>query len=191
MQATTSRVQFLGRLVVAGAFALLVAGSGRAEAAEIFCPPDPTLDQLHVEYTVGTIECADWSGGPGNVTGWATPPEFPNAADGDLIYEGNSYPLIGDVSAGSGSAGTLALPLGDYLVLFKFGGGQNNPDWVIIGLDDSTGGSWDYSGPNGLSHVTVWGDPGTPQIPEPASLLLIGTGLVGAAAAKRRAAKKA
>jgi hypothetical protein len=126
------------------------------------------------------------------VTGWATPPDFPNAADDDLIYNGTSYPLIGDTNAGSGLSGTLNLgTIGDYLVLFKFGGGNNNPDWFILFLDDASTATWElFNGGNGLSHVTVWGDPGdTPQVPEPASLLLFGSGLLGAAAAKRRASK--
>lgn len=185
------RINSLVRLSLAGAVAMLVAG--QAEAATITCPNAPTGTYLEVDYTVGTISCADWQGNPGGVTGWVTPPDFPNAGDGDLTYNGIDYPLIGDTNAGNGGfSGTLNLgAIGDYLVLFKFGGGRNSPDWFILFLDNAAVAEWELkNGTNGLSHATVWGDPGdTPQVPEPASLLLFGSGLLGAAAAKRRAAK--
>jgi hypothetical protein len=185
------RINSLVRVSLAGAVAMLAAG--QAQAATITCPNAPSGTYLEVDYAIGTISCADWQGNPGGVTGWATPPDFPNAADGDLIYNGTTYALIGDTDAGSGLAGTLNLgAIGDYLVLFKFGGGRNNPDWFILFLDDASTAEWELkNGSNGLSHATVWGDPGVPQVPEPASLLLFGSGLLGAAAARRRASKKA
>ena len=191
MQASRLRVQDFVKFFLAIVFAIVAAD--RAEAATILCPNNTAVTYLEVEYTVGTITCADWEDNPGGVTGWESDgPDFPNNSDDPLTYNGVDYPLLdGDIPGEDAFSGSLLGDIGDYLVLFKFGGGVNTPDWFILFVDNGNSLTWEvHNAQNGLSHVSVWGDPGDPpQIPEPATLLMFGTGLLGAAAARRRASK--
>jgi hypothetical protein len=91
---------------------------------------------------------------------------------------------------------------GDYAVLFKFGQGQGDPDWVVFLVngveDDSLGDLTLISGVgNGLSHHTTWFSatstpppPPSPVVPEPASLLLMGSGLAAVGAKLRNRSQK-
>ena len=82
----------------------------------------------------------------------------------------------------------------ELLLGFKVGAaqGQNiDPDWAAYLLTGGiTGGTWSVSDRNGLSHATLWGrfvpDRDLQVVPEPASLLLVGSGLLVAARRRRR-----
>lgn len=181
--------------------AVFMAAATAAEAGTLTCNvplPGDENRQIVVEWTSpgGSGACVD--SGTGNA---------PN--DDPYSYLGTDYPLldkdclgVGDCGsiealAGVGDSGTFeifGLP-GTYLIAFKFGGGGNpdpEPDWWIVALTGVLEGTYNLTGEgnNALSHANLWGDPGDPpQIPEPATLLLFGSGLVGAAAARRRAKK--
>ncbi|HKY20068.1 MAG TPA: PEP-CTERM sorting domain-containing protein [Vicinamibacterales bacterium] len=74
------------------------------------------------------------------------------------------------------------------LLGFKSGAGQLNPDWAVFQLTGGAlTGTWSISGQQSLSHASLFSQ-GTPVVPEPASLFLLGTGLLGLtrAASKRR-----
>ena len=180
----------LGKLLLS--MAMLVGVASASEAGTLLCPVDNTGTQLQIDWTgAGTATCED-SGNSG----------FPNASDDPLL----GLPYIGECPTGctvtgstSGSFTILGDP-GEYLILFKFGQGQNDPSYFLIGLSGILTGTWELLPGDGqtvlnaLSHVALWGEegdtPDTPEIPEPASLLLIGAGLFGAAAAKRRRTTK-
>jgi hypothetical protein len=198
----------LASLVIAWAIAMFGLAAA-AEAGSITCPQvlgtgettQLVLTWSDALFPTGTAACVDE--GTGNL---------PNQTGPNPVYSylGTDYPLIEkDCAPDGGGCSTLQniggtsgtfdinAALGDYLLGFKTGQGQNNPDWFVVFLHNILEGSWNLIDPpptNGLSHSTLWGTPGTPppppEIPEPATLLLLGTGLIGVAhrAARRRKA---
>ena len=80
---------------------------------------------------------------------------------------------------------------GEIAIGFVVGGGQILPKWAVFGLPNGeTSGLWADAPENagGLSHVNLYGK-GEPrdiqEVPEPATLLLLGSGLTIAARRKR------
>ncbi len=64
--------------------------------------------------------------------------------------------------------------------VWEFVAGEDEK-FVIVGIEDLTSGDWDYN-----DHVVLF--PTVPDVPEPASIIMVGLGLFTAAAGVRRRA---
>jgi len=188
-----------------------VAWGGTAFAAPVTCPPVP-LASDRIFTVTATPEAACLAYGPGNdkSTDWWT--QIPTAAWLEVDASDSSSGLYDGwltlTPSTSGLAGTFSVPAaawgsyGRIAFALKSGEGQANPDYAVFelfnnGLDPTTG-SWTITGfsaagstlGQSLSHGTLYGfgEPEIPDVPapEPASLMLMGSGLIGLAARARR-----
>lgn len=118
---------------------------------------------------------------------------------------GNPTPLFGlSYTAGVGNStsitGTWSLGSAfwnDYsraALGFKFGTGNTPDEWFVYELNSgTTGGDWTFfstlingNGKGGLSHLNVYGIERPTDVSEPATLALVGLGLIGLGLARRR-----
>ena len=183
---------------------ITLAGSGRADASTINCPGTlATGDREFQLTTTGTAVCRAW--GDGNLNGsndfvndtldgtnfWTTidksdddnlPPSLTAITVGGLKTTGPN-----DFSFDS----SLWFTYGRIIIGLKTGTADLNPDWAAFELPTGvTSGTWEIlAGEQTLAHVLLYGaGTGTTFLatPEPASMLLLGTGLAAAAARLRR-----
>jgi hypothetical protein len=177
-------------------FAAVLFLSAPVHAGYVYCPgtPDPGDREFGVEVITASGTATCFASGTGNVGG--SDSDFPGYTylDKDDDEAAVAIPEDWFTITGMGTtSGTFTISsaiwqtYSSLIILFKSGEGQLDPDWVAFTLTPEVlTGNWSISGNQALSHAILYGG-GTPTvIPEPASMLLFGTGLIGVAQAARK-----
>jgi hypothetical protein len=165
-----------------GAAAMYVlALSAPASAAVITCVEGNDRTVTLSDYD-GTVSCGPYGSTPGD-----GPEGQYFTAEGytqlDKIDGGPSVGSSTYITSLSGMGGTsgqinLAQGLTNAILVFKFGLGDVSPDWISFNVSGMTTANWSVNLPQGLSHVTLYGTGPARDVPEPATLALLGFGLL-------------
>ena len=190
-------------MTVAGTAAVLLwsAGTAEAVAVEVFCPPTlSSIDGQTRQYSLTTDPASScYAYGNGNLNG-ANNDAFLDLVDGwDFVGQNSAFTSTGSLSGGTSGDWAIANfdPTLQYAVGVKDGG---NPKWAVFLLPQGvSSGEWAVTSPQGaLSHLALYSRDGEPVepgeepiVPEPATVALLGLGLVAGGARMRRAKARA
>ncbi len=186
----------LRRLCAPAVLTLLILGwSASASATPVNCPG--TAATTDREFTLDTAVAATcYQYGTGNLNGSGDAINalgFVTLDKSDDNTTGTHDGWLTITGQGTTSGTFTISPLawtsyGTILLALKSGEGVLNPDWAVFSLASGTlSGNWSISGNQALSHSNLYGgDPTTIPTPEPTSMVLLGTGLIGVAARMRR-----
>lgn len=204
--------------LVVGGWAVIAMGAGVLEAAplpiSVLCPgtavttdrefsltatTEALLPSVQGDATVGCHATGTGNLNEDEFSGWVLIDKDENGPDAD-----GGFSVTGNGGT-TGSFSILASTWDTYnqlIIGFKPGtpnserfAAASSPDWAAFLLTGGiTGGTWDISGQWGLSHADLFGrfvppDRDITAVPEPASLLLLGSGLLSAVTASRRRRK--
>lgn len=175
-------------LGIASAGLLVCMLTGPAAAIPVLCA-NTNLNHMYVD-SAYVSQCVD--AGIGNING--------NPQTDDFLLDNPDLPYTGLGSTSftqNGTTGTFSLDsslwnLWDSLAIgFKFGTGNNPDQWFVYLLNaDVSSGAWQFVNifrrGGGLSHVELYGVQPSRQVPEPATIGLLGLGLLGVAWVRRR-----
>jgi hypothetical protein len=204
-----------GRATAVGV-ALVILGSvaaGNASAAPVYvtgneCPTDSSMGGFTRQYSITQAVACIYDDGSSNIQGTTGEADlYLNAAAAQPTW-GTGWTALGqnplgfDFTADAGNddgtftIDTSVLEHGQFAVAIKDGG---SPKWAIFLLpEDTFSGDWHFLTEGGsLSHFALFGrgtldqDEDPSSVPEPASLLLFGSGLIVAAAKMRKRNAKA
>jgi hypothetical protein len=191
--------------------ALLSLGLSAPAWSIVVADPEVCSDITQNHMTINTswaISCL--ASGVGNIQGSDTD-LFANGTDWKFIekseggaatplYSLSYIPGVGDATSitGSWSLSSSFWSLYDEAAVgFKFGTGNTPDEWFVFDVkEDSTGGAWTFfselingNGKGGLSHLNLYAKERTTTVSEPATLGLLGLGLLGLSLTRRRSAR--
>ncbi len=174
--------------ITATALLSFALATAHAAPVSITCnePDDGRLATLNFDDSNGSMAC-----GPAGTTNqqpsgqyWSDLGylEFDKVEDGI----GNGISSLLTITGLGGTSGTFsidpaAFDIPDLHIVFKFGWGRTDPDWISFQLNPNGegvwSGDWSVTGRQALSHVAL--------VPEPTTLLLLGAGLLSLALVRR------
>ena len=180
-----------------------------ANAADVQCPNPAVERYMVLTNVVSGVTC--WDYGPGNDKPNNNSPVIFNNPDSlelgplgwttiDLYAATDTGPYLIDLTGNGGTSGTFFSQLtssSGAVLSFKFGDGQDDPDWFAFYFPANSiiSGGWEFlctasattCKTNGLSHVKLYGNEGDEYlVPIPAAAWLLGSGLLGLLAIGRR-----
>lgn len=174
---------------------LLFAFSSMSNAGLTTCGSnqrEATLDSA-TKCVIGLKNFTDIDAEFSSTTGWTS--------EGELTGNGTNGFLTAGLTSGSWDsspvAGTWAVDssfwdmFGQAVISIHVGNGGGDPDYFAWLLEEGeTMGTWSYeilSGKGGgLSNMKLWGADAVINVPEPQTLLLLGTGILGLVFARRK-----